>query len=90
MNAVLSPINTIMKTYYLVIKSEAQKMALYLICHNFLNNGLILKIQSSTESAKPALLGQSDNLQVSLIRTNCWGQTGADFWKFTVLGTVTP
>ena len=58
---------------------------LYCIGYNFLNNGLIQKIQSSTESAKLALLRQSDNPQVSLIRTKCWGQKGADYWKFTVL-----
>ena len=37
------------------MKSEVQKMLLYYIYLNFLNNGRILKIQSSTESADLAL-----------------------------------
>ena len=52
-----------------------------ILSHNFLNNGLISKIQSSAESAR---LSTSDNPHVSLIRTNTRGQTGADYWKFTV------
>ena len=49
--------------------------------HNFLNNGLISKIQSSAESAG---LSASDYPHVSLIRTKAREQTGADYWKFTV------
>ena len=55
-----------------------------LFCYSSLNNGQNLKIQSSTESAGPALSSQFDNPQVSLIRTKCWAQKGADYWKFTV------
>ena len=55
-----------------------------LFCYNSLNNGQNLKIQNSTESVGTALSSQFDNPQVSLIRTKCWGQKGADYWKFTV------
>ena len=43
-----------------------------------------MKIQNPTKSAGPALSSQFDNPQVSLIRTKCWGQKCADYWKFTV------
>ena len=64
--------------------SNGHRMVLCTIVSNFLNNGQIQKIQNSTESAELSLFNQSDNPQVSLIRTKCWGQTGADYWKFTV------
>ena len=54
----------------------------HFLSHNFLNNCLISKIQSSAESAG---LSTSDNPSISLIRTNSREQTGADYWKFTVL-----